>query len=95
MKGKRKKHGAEFKAKVALEAIKGERTMAELVKIFGVHESQIYQWKNQLLGHAVEAFERGASHNTDKANDSEVSGLHEKIGQLVMERDFLKKVLGR
>jgi len=96
MKGKRKKHGAEFKAKVALAAVKGERTMAELVKEFGVHESQIYQWKNQLLGHAVEAFGRGAiSHGTGKVSDTEVAGLHEKIGQLVMERDFLKKVLGR
>jgi transposase len=68
MKGKRKKHGAEFKAKVALAAVKDERRMTELVNEFGVHESQIYQWKNQLLGHAVEAFGGGASNSGHRKN---------------------------
>lgn len=95
MIGKRKKHGSEFKAKVALAAVKGDRTIAELVKEFEVHEGQIYQWKNQLLSHAVEAFDRGSGDASAKHHESEISVLHEKIGQLVVERDFLKKVLGR
>jgi transposase-like protein len=94
MTSKRKKHGSEFKAKVALAAIKGEQTIAELVKEFGVHESQIYQWKSQLLNHAIEAFNHGNGSASAKHHESEISMLHAKIGQLVMERDFLKKVLG-
>jgi transposase-like protein len=95
MKNIRKKHGGEFKVKVALAAIKGDKTIAELVKEFGVHESQIYQWKNQLLNYAVDAFSHRGNSSSLKQHENEVSTLHEKIGQLVVERDFLKKVLGR
>ena len=61
MKRTRKKHGAAFKAKVALAAIKGDRTVAELAVHFGVHPNQIHNWKKQLLDGAVSVFEGGAS----------------------------------
>ena len=61
MKQTRKKHGAAFKAKVALTAIKGDRTVAELASTYGVHPNQIYAWKKQLLDGAAKVFEAGGS----------------------------------
>ena len=94
MSNKRKRHTSEFKSKVALAALKGDRTIAELVKEFEVHESQIYQWKNQVLAHIQDVFKIGKK-SASVNNEAEMSKLHEKIGQLLVERDFLKKVLGR
>lgn len=94
MADKRKKHTAEFKAKIALAAIKGERTIAELVREFEVHETQIYQWRKQLLDHAASAFEGSKKAIMTKEADATITALHAKIGQLYVERDFLKKVLG-
>ena len=88
----RKQHGADFKAKVAITAIKGERTIAELVKEFGVRDSQIHKWKNQLLNQAADLFKPGKS-STTAQHESEVARLYQTLGQLVAERDFLKKVL--
>jgi len=87
----RRNHGAVFKAKVALEGIKGEQTLIELAERFQVHPNQITEWKKQLLQRASEVFEKGKSceKNTD------VKELHAKIGQLTMENDFLSVALGR
>ena len=68
MKQTRQKHGAAFKAKVALAAIKGERTVAELASAYGVHPNQIYTWKNQLLDGARRVFEGGGGAAEDTSS---------------------------
>jgi transposase len=86
MRRKRRNHSPEFKSKVALEALKGDLSMVEMVKKFDVHSNQITEWKKQLLNGAVDVFGKGAR----KAEESEetVQSLHAKIGQLTMENDF-------
>lgn len=91
MKRKYKNHSSAFKAKVALEAAKEEKTTAELAQEFGVHSSQIASWKKQLLGNASELFENASDKKRDK--DAEIKDLHAKIGELVVERDFLSRGL--
>jgi transposase-like protein len=86
----RRNHGAVFKAKVALEAIKGEQTLVELSERFQVHPNQIAEWKKQLLERAAEVFDR-----EKKPMGPDVKELHAKIGQLAMENDFLSIALGR
>jgi len=86
----RRNHGAVFKAKVALEAIKGEQTLIELAERFQVHPNQITEWKKQLLDRAPEVFEKGK-----QSGEPDVKELHAKIGQLAMENDFLSVALGR
>ena len=87
----RRNHGSTFKAKVALEAIKGEETTVQLAERFDVHPNQITEWKKQLMARAEEVFSK------DKKADTVVSvkELHAKIGQLAMENDFLSGALGR
>ncbi len=93
MKKQRRNHSAAFKAKVALEAAKEEKTLAELSQQYGVHVKQISIWKRQLLEQISEVFESGAD---KKRNfEAEVKELHAKIGELTMERDFLSSKLGR
>ncbi len=87
----RRNHGAAFKAKVALEAIRGDKTLVELSERFQVHPNQIAEWKKQLLEKAPEVFDKGRS--SQKAPD--IKELHAKIGQLAMENDFLSGALGR
>jgi transposase len=90
----RKKYSAEFKHKVALAAIRGDRTMAELSQHFGVHISQIQKWKSHLEKEGSFVF--SATHRGQSlTEDAKISKLHEKIGQLTVERDFLAKALGR
>ena len=93
MKRKYRNHTAAFKARVAIEAAKEEKTTAELVQEYGVHASQIAAWKKQLLEGATDLFES----KTDKRKDKEVEvkDLQAKIGELVVERDFLLKGLKR
>lgn len=85
----RRNHSPAFKAKVALAAIKGDRTIAELTEHFDVHANQITQWKVQLLERAVDAF--GGNRTTEPPVD--VKSLHAKIGELTLENDFLEGAL--
>lgn len=87
----RRNHGAAFKAKVALEAIKGDKTLVELSERFQVHPNQIAEWKKQLLEKAPEIFDKGKP----SQKEPDIKDLHAKIGQLAMENDFLSSALGR
>ena len=94
MKHSRRKHNPSFKAKVALEALKGDETIAELANRFEVHPSQIRQWKNLLAEGAAGLF--GSDQNQKKKEeDNLVARLYQQIGQLKVEKDFLENVLGR
>ena len=86
-------HKPEFKAKVALTAIKGEMTMAEMVKKFDIQATQITQWKKQLLASAGAAFDKGDQQADER--EQEVLELRAKVGQLVLENDFLERGLER
>jgi transposase len=89
----RRNHSPAFKARVALEALKGEKTVAELAKQYDVHANQIASWKSELLQRAAEVF-GGAAAETD-AGRERIHELHAKIGELTVERDFLSHALGR
>ena len=88
MKRTRKKHNAGFKAKVALAAVRGDRTIAELVSEFGVHPNQIYNWKKQLLDGAASVFEGGGTAAEGTSNEAQVDVLYRQIGQLKVENDL-------
>ena len=90
MKRTRRNHGAAFKAQVALAVCRGDKTLAELAEQFGVHPTQITEWKQQLLTRAVDVF-GGTTKATLDAPDLKV--LHAKIGQLALENDFLESAL--
>ena len=89
---KRKNHSPEFKAKVALEALKGERTVAELSSQFGVHPTMIHSWKRALLEGASGVFERGGK-KAPEIDEEQVKELHAKIGELAVANDFLSRKL--
>jgi transposase-like protein len=93
MKRKRRNHSPKFKAKVAMAAMKGDRTLAELAEQFDVHPNQIQDWKARVVSQAEHLFENG--NRGRKEPETEVKELHAKIGQLTMERDFLSGKLGR
>lgn len=85
---KRKNHFPDFKAKVALEAIREEMTMAELAKKYGVHPTQIGTWKRAAIDNMATAFSKRGG-DRGRADEAQIDKLHSKIGQLVVERDFL------
>ena len=94
MSRKRRTHSAVFKAKVAVAAVRGEKTLAELSEQFQIHSNQIQNWKKQLLNGAEDLFENGSGQkNTDES--STIKELHAKIGQLAVEKDFLSNALAR
>lgn len=92
MRRKRRNHSPAFKAKVALAAVAGDRTLAELSQQFDVHANQIAAWKRQLVEGARETFDNGSSASYAQA---QVSELYAKVGELTMERDFLERGLAR
>jgi transposase-like protein len=92
MRRPRRTHSPEFKAKVALAALRGDKTLAELAEQFDVHPVQIQDWKTQLAEGAGQVFSKG---KPAADNAEAIKTLHAKIGQLTMERDFLERGLER
>ena len=86
----RRKHTAAFKAKVALAAVKGEKTLAELAEQFDIHPNQITQWKSQLQEGAAGVFGEA---RPEQAAPVDLKALHAKIGELTLENDFLEGAL--
>jgi len=93
MKNKRRNHSAAFKAKVALEAVKGDKTIAELASQYEVHPTQIIQWKKQLLESLPDVFNNSPQKDRQK-QDELTEHLYQQIGQLKVELDWLKKKSG-
>jgi len=91
---KRKNHSPDFKAKVALDAIREELTVAQLSKKYGVHPTQISTWKREAVKNMALTFSKRGS-SAVRSNEGEIDKLHSKIGQLVVERDFLRKAWDR
>jgi transposase-like protein len=94
MKQSRRKHSPSFKARVAMEALKGEETIAELANRFEVHPSQIHKWKNSLAEGAAGIFGGDQAHKKED-DASLIARLYQQIGQLKVERDFMERALGR
>lgn len=93
MRRPRRTHSPEFKAKVALAALRGDKTLAELAEQYDLHPIQISEWKNQLVESAGLVFSKGKQ--PTGGGEEEVKALHAKIGELTMERDFLERGLER
>ena len=87
---KRRTFTAAFKARIAKEALRGDRTVQQIAARHGVHPNQVSQWKRKASEGLVELFQRGRKAGLDE-KEAEIRKLHEKIGQLVIERDFLKR----
>ena len=92
MSKKRKQHGAQFKAKVALAALQNEETTAQLASRFGIHPTMVTTWKRQLIEKAAELFDK--NHKSRKQAEAQADELYRQIGQLKVENDFLARKLG-
>ena len=96
MTGKRTRYSAEFKSKVALEALRGELTTAQLAAKHGIHQTMVGEWKRQAMEGLTAVFSgKSVAQESAKAAEADVEKLHAKIGQLLVERDFLAKASGR
>ena len=95
MRGKRTRYSAQFKARVALEALRGELTAAQLAAKHGIHQTMVGEWKRQAMEGMVPVFSGRSAEDSSKAAEAELEKLHAKIGQLLVERDFLAKASGR
>ena len=93
MRKTRKRHSAEFKAKVALEAVREQETVAVIARKYKVNANMVHKWKRQLLDNLTRAFDAEAGSNGDSSERE--SELRKKIGELRVERDFLSNGLGR
>ena len=93
MSKKRRNHSPEFKAKVAIAALKGDETLSQLSQRFSINSNLIVKWKKQLLENSVEVFASGKGLAPDR--ESEIKDLQAKIGEITMVNDFLSKALGR
>ncbi len=89
----RKTYSKEFKARVALDAVKGQKTVSELATEYGVHPNQIGQWKKTLLDGSAELFGRGKDHDVE-THEAEKERLYQQIGKLQVELEWLKKTAG-
>ena len=92
MRRPRRNHSPQFKAKVAVAALRGDKTLAELAEQFDVHPNQITQWKQQALENMAAVFTKGTD---GQATEAELKELHAKIGQLTLENDFLERAFGK
>ena len=90
---KRKTFTKEFKARVALDAVKGQKTLGELSAEYGVHSNQIGQWKKRLIKEAPDLFSRGKNRDAE-AQEAEKDRLYQQIGKLQVELEWLKKTAG-
>jgi transposase-like protein len=91
MRRKRRNHSPAFKAKVAMAALQGDKTLAELSSQYDIHVNQIQTWRNQLKDNIGSLFDSGIDQRKD--NEQQIKSLQAKIGQLTMENDFLATVL--
>lgn len=89
---KNKNYSSQFKSKVALEALKGDKTIVEIAQKYSVHPNQVGQWRKQLIENSSSAFDKANKKDHEKERqDKKIDQLHKTIGQLSVERDFLKK----
>ena len=93
---RRKRYDAQFKVRVALEAIREQKTLNEIAAMYEVHPNQVSKWKKHLLEKLPGAFSGNHSHEKQQQNDNDKqAGLYQQIGQLTMEVEYLKKKLGQ